>query len=169
MNIQSFINPFINIVPKLPQAILGIVIGYIVIKILLALLNRILRLGRITKGLRDVLISLASVLAWGILISVVTRNLGFGQISATISGSLVVLGLAVATGASSMTSDIIAGIMLAKDEDFRVGYHVKIGDITGIIYKLDMRKVRIKDDKNNIFVIANSQVEKGTWQLISRD
>lgn len=169
MDINLFIDPILNIIPKLPNAILSLVFGYIVVKILILIFGRVLRIARINKGLRDVILSMTSVILWVILISVIARNLGLSQIATTISGSLIVLGFAIANGASAMTADMLAGLMLANDEDFRIGYTVKINDIEGKIYKLDIRKVRIKDKDGKFFIFANSVVEKSMWTLISKD
>jgi small-conductance mechanosensitive channel len=169
MNVQSFVDPIVNLIAKLPNAILSLVFGYLVVKVILVIINRVFHVAKITKGLRDVIMSMASVVLWVILVSIVARNLGLSQIATTISGSLIVLGFAIANGASSMTADILAGLMLAKDEDFKVGYTIKINDIEGVISKLDIRKVRIINKEGKIFVFANSVVEKGMWVLLSRD
>jgi len=48
----------------------------------------------------------------------------------------------VASAASGTTGDIIAGIFLASDEDFKVGYTVNDTGVTGIIKSIDLRKSR---------------------------
>jgi hypothetical protein len=41
------------------------------------------------------------------------------------------------------TGDIIAGVFLASDEDFKVGYTDTAAGVTGLIKSIDLRKSRI--------------------------
>lgn len=159
-----------NLGPKLPGLFLTVVIGYLVIKIGLYLFGRLLRVFRISKSVRDLLASLLDVVLWIMLIAELARQAGLSSLAITISSSVFALGFAIANGASAMASDIIAGLNLARDKDFEVGYKIKTGDIEGVVKKIDIRKVRITGDDGRIHVLPNSKVDNAIgWTVIDRE
>lgn len=153
-------------VPKLPSAIFSFLLGYLVVLIVLVIFSYVLRLFRVPKALALIIHSLLSVILWVILISQALRHLGMTQIAVTISGSLLVIGLAIANGANALVADVLSGLFLAKDPDFDVGYRVKVGDVEGIIETIDVRKTRIRTDDNKLIIVPNSLVDKDKWQII---
>lgn len=166
---NSFINPIKNILPKLPPLILSLVLGIIIIKVLTELSKYFLKIARVPKALTSILMSILSIVLWILLFSELAREMGMTSVALTVSGSLVVLGLALSNGATALTSDIIAGVFLAKDRDFEIGYKVKIADIEGIVQHLDVRKVRIVDEKGILHVVPNANVDKSGWTVLDRD
>jgi small conductance mechanosensitive channel len=167
--LTSLWQPIEHYGPKIPELIVTIVIGILLVKLLLMILSRSLRVIRISRALSNVLISIISVILWVLLFSELARQAGMTNLAFTISGSIVVIGLALANGASTLTSDIISGIYLAKDQDFEIGYRVKIGDIEGIIRKVDMRKVRVRDDEGKLHIFPNNVVDKADWVVLARE
>jgi small-conductance mechanosensitive channel len=159
-----------NVGPKLPGLILTLAIGYLAIKIGLFIMGRALKLVRLSKAVRELAISLASIVLWVMVIAEIARQAGLSSLAITISSSIFALGLAIANGASAMASDIIAGLSLARDKDFECGFRIKVGDVEGIVEKIDVRKVRIKDDKGRITVIPNSKIDNTIgWSVIDRE
>jgi small-conductance mechanosensitive channel len=77
----------------------------------------------------------------------------------------------MAAGGSTLVSDIVAGIFLARDGDFNVGDEIKAGEepaIQGIVERLDARRVRIRDTGGILHVLPNSVVERKAWTVIRR-
>jgi len=167
--IDSFINPIKNYLPKLPPLILALVLGVIIIKVLTELSKYFLKIARVPKALSSILMSLLSIILWILLFSELAREMGMTSVALTVSGSLIVLGLALSNGATALTSDIIAGVFLAKDRDFEIGYKVKIGDIEGVVQHIDVRKVRVVDDKGLLHVIPNANIDKSGWTILERE
>ena len=132
-------------------------------------MNRALRFSRMPRALISVVASLALIVMWVILFAEIARQLGMGSLAVTISGSLAVLALALATGASGLASDVISGVFLARDPDFEIGYKIKIGDITGLVHSVDIRKIRVVDDDGVIHVFPNTKLDKDGWQVLSRE
>lgn len=166
---DSFINPIKNYLPKLPPVIISLILGIILIKVLAGLAKYFLRVARVPKALSSILLSLLVIVLWILLFAEMARELGMTSVAITVSGSLVVLGLALSNGATVLTSDIIAGVFLAKDRDFEIGYKVKIGEIEGIVQSIDVRKVRIIDDKGILHVIPNANIDKSGWTVLERE
>lgn len=161
--------PVLNYLPRLPFLVLGLVIGYIIIKIVISILKNTLRVTKTPKALSGIIISMLTIIFWILLFGELARSLGFSSIAITISGSLLVLGLALANGATILTSDIISGVFLAKDEDFEVGFRVKTGDVEGVIQKVDIRKVRIVADDGKLHIVPNVNLDKNGWVVLDRD
>lgn len=169
MNILSaFINPILKIGPHLPIAIINLIIGYIFIRIIVAVAKRLLKFSRFPKDLKGLAISALRVILWLILIIFIAQALNLGNIVVAISGSAIILAFILNTGAAGLVSDIISGIFLAGDPNFHVGMKISLneGKTVGIIKSLDTRKVRILDDAGVIHVLPNSLVEKGEWVVL---
>ena len=76
--------------------------------------------------------------------------------------------MVVANAAKGTTSDIIAGLFLALDADLDIGFRVKAGGVEGVIEKIDLRKIRIRDDQGRLHVVPNRTVEGAAWTVIAR-
>ena len=167
--VDSFINPIKAIIPKLPPLLLALVLGIIIIKVLTELSKYFLKIARVPKALTSILMSILSIVLWILLFSELAREMGMTSVALTVSGSLVVLGLALSNGATVLTADIIAGVFLAKDRDFEIGYKVKIGDVEGIVQHVDVRKVRLVDEKGLLHIIPNANIDKSGWTVLERE
>jgi len=167
--LNSFWLPVYNFLPKLPTLILIVLLGYLIIQIIYWILNRALKLSKIPRALIGVIASLSLIIMWVILFAEIARQLGMGSLAVTISGSLAVLALALASGASGLAGDIIAGVFLARDSDFEIGFRIIIGGIEGIIQKIDIRKIRVVDDKGDIHIFPNTKLDKEGWVIVSQN
>lgn len=160
---------FNNILPKLPKAILALLFGLVLIRILSWVIRALISFVRLPKGLKTILFSLVDGLLWIFLIISVLQSLGLGNLALVFSGAVAATGLALGSGASSLASDILAGIFLAKDKDFNVGDEVIAGEkpTQGIIESMDMRRTRIRTKDGKLHIIPNSLVERKEWVLVS--
>lgn len=167
--LSAFAEPILRALPRIPQAVLALLIGIIVVHLLQWFFEKALRIAKTPRSLYSILTSISQVVLWIILIAVIFQSLGLGQVALALSGSLAIVGVAVGAGANSLVQDIIAGLFLARDSDFDVGFQVKTGDIEGTIRRLDIRKVRIEDKDGRIHVLPNSSLDKASWVVIKRD
>lgn len=165
---QAFTDPVLRALPKIPHAILTLLVGIILIHFFLWLLERILRVARTPRTLHDILSSIVQVLLWVILIAAIFQSLGLTQVALTLSGTLAIAGVAIGAGANAMVQDIIAGLFLARDRDFDVGYTIKVGDVEGVIRHIDIRKVRVEDSKGKVHVLPTSNFDKSSWVVLKR-
>lgn len=163
-----FMNPIKAFLPKIPEAILTFMIGYLVMHLAIWVIGRILVASRMKKSLVEVISSILLIFFWIILIASVLKNIGLNQLALTISGSVLVLGLAFANGAKNLTDDIISGIFLAKDHDFSVGDQIKIGDLDGIVEKIDLKKCRLRDKNQILHILPNSKIEHEGWTVLKK-
>lgn len=164
--LTKFTDPIFRIGPKLPSLVLALLFGYVIIRLLLTLLKNTLRLAKLSKALANIIVSIASVLLWVILFSELAQEVGLSSLAVKISGSLLVVGLAIANGMSALAGDIVSGVYLSQDRDFECGMRIKTGDIEGVIKKIDIRKTRIIDDDGRIHIMPNSKIDSGGWSVI---
>lgn len=159
-----------NALPKIPEVIVSLLLGYILIRLFLKLSRYSLRFTQLPAGLKNVLLSAVHALLWTLLTISMLQLLGFGQLALAASASIAVLSIALATGVSSVIADILAGLFLAKDPDFKLGDKVRLGDpvTEGIIESMDMRRVRVRDKSNKLHVIPNSVAERKEWIVVAR-
>lgn len=159
-----------DILPKLPSVLLGFLIGVVLVKLITWAAELILGATRLPRGLKDILVSLIHAILWLFLIISTLNGLGLTQLAFVLSGSVVAIGLAVGSGASSLAADILSGISLAHDKDFNIGDEVLAGDkpIQGVVEKMDMRRTRVRTKDGKLHVFPNSVIERKEWVLISK-
>lgn len=158
-----------NLWPKLPAFFLTLAVGYLFIKVGLFIFERLLKAFRFNKSIQGLILSLVDIVLWVMLVAEIARQVGLSNLAITISSSIFALGFAIANGASAMAADIIAGLNLARDKDFECGYRIKVGDIEGIVKKIDIRKVRIEGEGGKIHVLPNSKIDNANgWTVIDR-
>lgn len=161
-----FIHHFETFLSRLPNVVLTLIFGYIGIQILLSLFTIVLRTARVTKAMEGILHSTVNALLWVGVIALIFQSLGLNQIAIAISGSVALIGVAVATGANKLISDIVAGLFLAKNRDFKVGQRIKMAEVEGQIHSLDLRKVRVLGDDGSLYVVPNTKFDEQTWQTL---
>lgn len=159
-----------DILPKLPNVLLGFLIGLVLVKLLTWAADLIIGAVRMPKGLKDILVSLIHAILWMFLVISTLNGLGLSQLALVLSGSVVAIGLAVGSGASSLAADILAGISLSGDRDFNIGDEVMAGEkpVQGIIEKMDIRRTRIRAKDGKLHVIPNAVVERKEWVLVTK-
>jgi small-conductance mechanosensitive channel len=159
-----------DILPKLPAGLFALVFGLILIRVLSWIARAILGLIRLPAGFRGILSSLIDGLLLIFLIIVVLQALGLANIALVFSGSVALVGLAIATGAGSVTSDVMAGLFLARDRDFNVGDELRAGDgpTEGVVESMDMRRTRLRAKNGQLHVIPNSVIERREWVVVAK-
>ena len=161
---------FNRLLPLLPNALFDLLLGILIIRVLEKVAKVVMNLLHLQPGLRDVLSSIIAILMWVYLTIAILGELGFNGVIYFFTGSVAAIGIAMAAGGSTLVSDVIAGIFLARDRDFNVGDEVIVGETPtlGVIEHMDARRIRLRDDKGILHVIPNSLVERKEWVVIRR-
>lgn len=165
---MNYLDPIINLLPKLPSIGWTLIVGYIVVFGLKIVIKQALRVFKIPQAAREVLGDVAVVILWVLFFVALLQSAGLEHLAIALSGSVAIIGIALSTGAGPFVQDVIAGLYLAHDRDFGVGYKVKIGDFCGTIKKVDVRKVRIEGPRGDIYVVPNSEFDKKGWTVIQK-
>ena len=87
----------------------------------------------------------------GILIAL--RELGI-QVTAFLA-SLGIVGLAVALAAKTILSNVLTGVTLTADRNFRVGDRIEVREYVGDVLEINLHKTVIRTRDNEIVMIPN--------------
>lgn len=161
--IQEFYQQAVTYLPKLPAAIIVIGVGSLLIKLLKKIAGRLMQRFRLEAGVIGFVQAFITFACWVLLISVVFAVLGLPQISVAFSGSIALILVGVASNANSMIQDLLAGIFLIADPDFKVGAEVKVSSVEGTVVNLDIKKTKIMDADGKIHVVSNRTFDSSIY------
>ncbi len=82
----------------------------------------------------------------------------FIQIGPLLAG-VGVLGLGVSFGAQSLVKDLISGMFMLIEGQFAVGDVVRVGDTAGLVEKITLRTLVLRDVNGVVHVIPNGNVD----------
>lgn len=168
---EFIVDPMLRILPKLPEVIFNLLVGYLLIKLVVWLLKNFLKATKLPQ-LKGFALSLVNTALWVVLIIYLSNILGFNRLAIAISGSVLVLAFLLNNGLAPLIADVISGVFLCTDGDFKVGSRVRLGKgdnaTEGKVLEIDMRKVRLVDDTGNIHVIPNSVIDKDEWVVVEK-
>lgn len=163
--ILEIYNDLMLYLPKLPAVLIVLGAGTLVIRFLKAATSRIMRRMRLDETLISFVNAFLMFALWVFLISLVFSVLGFPQISVAFSGSIALILVGVASNANSMIQDLLAGIFLIADPDFKVGAVVKVNNVTGTVIGLDIKKTKVRDSEGNVHVVSNKVFDTTVYTI----
>ena len=139
--------------------IVAIIIGTIVVNYIV---RRFVKLPRKleTKRARTLLSlvqSSVSVIIFLIGIALILKILEI-DISPLIAGAGIV-GIAVGFGSQALVKDLIAGLFLLAEDSISVGDMVEIGGNRGIVQKITIRTIILKDENGALLIIPAGQIK----------
>ncbi|MBN1510172.1 MAG: mechanosensitive ion channel family protein [Sedimentisphaerales bacterium] len=108
--------------------------------------------------------TLSSVIAYLIsaTVIVVAVMMVLGELNIDIAPILAaagVIGLAVGFGAQHLVQDVISGFFILLDDQIRVGDVVQIADKGGLVERLNLRMVVLRDLSGNVHYVRNGKID----------
>lgn len=96
---------------------------------------------------------------WGILmiLTIILTLKQFIDIGPVL-GATAVLGLAVSFGAQSLVKDYFAGFFILLENQFVVGDSIDAAGKSGVVERLTLRTVRLRDIEGTVHIIPNGQI-----------
>ena len=76
----------------------------------------------------------------------------------TLLASAGILSIAVSFGAKELVSDILSGLFIIFEGEFRVGDIIQVGGKSGTVIDIGARTTKINDGSGNIIILRNSEV-----------
>lgn len=70
-----------------------------------------------------------------------------------------VIGLAVGFGAQKLVEDVISGFFILLEDQIRVGDVVNIAGVGGLVEKVDLRMIVLRDLSGNVHFVRNSKID----------
>jgi small conductance mechanosensitive channel len=71
-------------------------------------------------------------------------------------------GLAIGFGAQTIVKDVLSGFFLILEDQIRVGDIIKVADLGGLVEKITLRTVTLRDISGNVHIIPHSSIDKVT-------
>ena len=97
---------------------------------------------------RVVIVSIAVLLTFNVFINIAPILAGAG-----------ILGLAISFGAQSLVRDIISGFFILLENQFAVGDVIEAAGKSGVVEKMTMRVVMLRDLEGTMHVIPNGEMK----------
>lgn len=141
---------------KLVPAIIALVVGIILAKLLCRLFDGILNRSRIEKSLHGFLKSLFHILLYVIVGLIVAGTLGFNVSS--LVALLSVVSLAFSLAVQGTLSNIAGGIQVLTSQPFHVGDYVEVGGVEGTVQDIGMIYTHLLTVDNKGIYLPNSEV-----------
>lgn len=138
------------------RAVLLTLIGMIVIRILLNIVDKTLERSKNLADLRVYIRSVAKVLLWFVLILTVAPSLGINVTS--LVALLSVAGLAVSLALQNTLSNLAGGIMVLLAKPFAVGDYIETEGISGTVSGVDLAYTSIITVDNKEVFVPNSHI-----------
>lgn len=95
------------------------------------------------------------------VILVIAALIGLGTLGIDIGPALAaagILGLAVSLGAQTLIKDVIGGLTILIEDEYRVGDTVKIGNVNGEVERITLRRTDVRDAEGRLFMVPNGDV-----------
>ncbi len=128
-------------------------IGFILLKILSSLIDRMTR--KVLSQQYNMLVRKAiQYLGAVILLFIVLSLLGV-NINALL-GAAGIVGIAVGFASQTSMSNLISGLFLISEKPFEIGDVIKVGEHSGVILSIDLLSLKIKTFDNQYIRIPNS-------------
>jgi moderate conductance mechanosensitive channel len=118
-----------------------------------------------TRALADSLYRMGSIVVWVVAIFMALPEFGI-----VVWPAAMVVGagvLAVAVGAQNSVRDVIAGMHIVLEEQFAVGDTIQVGETTGRVESLRLRRTVVRDNRGGLVTLSNGEVR--TVANLSRD
>lgn len=102
---------------------------------------------------------LSSIVKYGTVIAMLYWCLGvLGVDTATLLASLGIITLALSFGAKDLITDILSGLFIIFEGEFRVGDIIQVGGNTGTVMEIGVRTTKIKNGAGDVLVLRNSGI-----------
>lgn len=148
------------------QILLIFVLLFVVLKIVKTVINRLLQ--RLQKGrdeeyrkrtdtLSSIVQLIAQIAIWGVGLIIILGELGI-QIGPILAAAGI-LGLAVGFGAQNIVQDVISGFFLLLEDQLRIGDVVDVGGKAGLVEKITLRMVLLRDLSGNLHFVRNGKID----------
>jgi small-conductance mechanosensitive channel len=118
-----------------------------------------------TRTLAEVLYSAGSKVVWLVALLTAVDKVGINPTPALTLAGLA--SVAIGFGAQNLVRDLITGIYIVLEDQFAMGDTIQVGDITGRVELLTLRRTVLRDARGALVTIANGEIR--SVSNLSRD
>ena len=141
---------------KLSAAVVILVIGVLIIRVLMKLIEASLNKSRLEKAAYSLIISLSKAAMYILLFLIAASTLGIDVSSIVALASVLTLALSLAL--QNMVSNVIGGFTLLYTHPFHSGDFVEIAGQSGTVREINMTYTVLATFDNRVVSIPNSAV-----------
>ena len=141
---------------KLLPAVILLVIGVLVIRLVMSVIQKFLDKSKLEKAAHSLIKSLAKVALYLLLGLTVASKLGIDVTGVIALAS--VLTLAISLSIQNMLANVIGGFTLLYTHPFHSGDYVDIGADSGTVVEIGMSYTKLQTPDNKVISIPNSTV-----------
>jgi len=149
----------VNFGLRLLGAVLVLVVGIALIRLIISLLSGTLRRTVSDPTIRRYAISASRILLWAILVIIILSV--FGIETTSLLTVLATAGLAIGLALQGSLSNIAAGFMLLMFRPFKAGDQVEVAGVTGTVIELGIFSTIIDLPDNVRAFVPNSSIFSG--------
>lgn len=159
--VDSIIRSGPKVVVILVLMFIGVKLSRVVAGRVFAVIGRRRKMDEEYKKRAD---TLSAVIAYLISVTVVVLaalmilaelNIQIGPVLAAAG----VVGLAIGFGAQHLVQDVISGFFILLDDEIRVGDVVQIAEKSGLVERLNLRMVVLRDLSGNVHYVRNGKID----------
>ncbi len=118
-----------------------------------------------TRTLAGVLYSAGRKVVWFVALLTAVDKIGINPTPALTLAGLA--SVAVGFGAQNLVRDVITGFYIVLEDQFAMGDTIQVGDISGRVENLTLRRTVLRDARGALVTIANGEIR--TVSNLSRD
>ena len=148
--------------PKLITVAIILVIGYIIIRVLVHLIEKFFDKVNFDRSVETFLENVVKVGLWGILLIVMLGNLGI-NVSGLIAG-LGIMGFVVGFALKDTLGNLASGVFILFHKPFKVGDWINVGGVVGGVERVGIAACVLKSPDNVKITIPNSKIWGDTIQ-----
>ena len=169
--VDRFVGDIAVAIPQILAGLIFLVIAGVVAKLVMWVVRLLLRraLDDGDSVYRQFVAAVVAAFLWfGIALSFLSI-VGLDEIASSMGTAAGFLALGVSYSLSNMIADAVAGVYLLRDPDFMPGDRVEVGDISGTVRSIELRKTRFRDENDDTVVRGNAEIEKKWTKLEDAD
>lgn len=160
LQMNEYYEDFIEFVPKL---ILGLILSYIVYKVLSIFQKRMLKyLDRKTED--KLLVNfLDNIMNIGLVIFsifIFLYVIGQAGLASGLLGAATISSVVIGFAFKDIAENFLAGVIMAFNRPFRIGDYVKTANVEGSIVEMSLRETHIKTSDGKDVYVPNGQIIK---------
>lgn len=160
-SLDVFVQTVIDAIPVLITGLTFLLLAAVLVKLLSYAVRIALR--RALPGKSPIYVqfvtTVVAVFLWFAVALSFLSIVGLGEIAASLGTAAGFVALGVSYAISGMIKDAVAGIYLIQDPDFDPGDVVTVGDVTGVVHSIELRKTRLEVDGDRV-VMGNAKIEE---------
>lgn len=157
----QFNQSIIELIVTLSSIIGWILLGFIMhlsAKIIISnLKSKEKKMVKRQKTVFALIIALIKYIFWFVMIMMILKELGLDL--APILASAGILGFAIGFGAQELIKDLISGFFIIFEDAFGVGDLIQIGDFSGKVIEVGIRRTKLINWKNEIRLVNNGDIK----------